>query len=469
MASFTLGPDWRFHVGDTIYCWRQGGGLRPATPTAVTSATVAANSTTTFTGLNADAQYLAGKAVSGPFVTFQTDPADDVDPDLRATGLWVDTWRIANAGTPIFSNYAQTGARFTHVMMNVWERTHLAALKAANPDITVWAYQNAIYDRVLLNAANGFQPDCACGISREEVTAAAAVTDWYARNAGALVLNPTNGSDRLLRLDLPEVQAPWVANAIARAQSGTTDFDGIFADDYNVNVPTLTVPVTTDQGWWLRCLRPWVNAVYPSLRANGLMLLPNFGAAGAYTELADSFALMDGFCDEFWMRYAGGSWNGYWYHAMLMVERAVAQGTMAFLNTPGASNSDTTSLVSGLAAALLVTDATDPSLVVYGFSGVDYSTEKYDATYFGMDIGSPSGARAWTGTAYASCLIRYFTDGVVVLNPGYNPGGSVGGDGQQRTGSTVVSLTGGTYTGSGLTSVASVTLPAGSGAILNRD
>lgn len=75
MASFTLGSDSRFHVGDTINCYAAGGGLTPSSPTPVTSSTVAADSTTSFTGLNDGGRYLAGKTLAGPFVSFQTDSA----------------------------------------------------------------------------------------------------------------------------------------------------------------------------------------------------------------------------------------------------------------------------------------------------------------------------------------------------------------------------------------------------------
>lgn len=75
MASFTIGPDSRFHVGDTIYCYRQGGGLVPVSVTPTTMSTVQANSTVTFTGLAFDTGYLAGLAITGPFVQFNTDAA----------------------------------------------------------------------------------------------------------------------------------------------------------------------------------------------------------------------------------------------------------------------------------------------------------------------------------------------------------------------------------------------------------
>lgn len=75
MATFTTGIDQRFHVGDTIYCYRKGSGLTPLSVTPVTSSTVAADGTVEFTGLNDATTYLAGKTVTGPFVEFRTPDA----------------------------------------------------------------------------------------------------------------------------------------------------------------------------------------------------------------------------------------------------------------------------------------------------------------------------------------------------------------------------------------------------------
>lgn len=78
MASFTLGPDPRFHVGATLYCYR-GTGLVPASPTVVDTAVVAADSTTTFEDLDRGTSYLAGLSVNGPFVSFRVEAAGGTD------------------------------------------------------------------------------------------------------------------------------------------------------------------------------------------------------------------------------------------------------------------------------------------------------------------------------------------------------------------------------------------------------
>jgi hypothetical protein len=73
MASFTISPDIRFRAGETIYCYRgTPSGIVPLSITPVTSAVVASDSTTTFTDLQADARYMAGKSTAGPFVSFRT-------------------------------------------------------------------------------------------------------------------------------------------------------------------------------------------------------------------------------------------------------------------------------------------------------------------------------------------------------------------------------------------------------------
>lgn len=71
-VSFVMGPDPRFHVGQTIYLWLEGSADRPKFPTPLMSAVVAADSTTTFSGLDQHQGYLAGFVVSGPFISFRT-------------------------------------------------------------------------------------------------------------------------------------------------------------------------------------------------------------------------------------------------------------------------------------------------------------------------------------------------------------------------------------------------------------
>lgn len=96
MPSFTLGPDTRFRVGDTIRCYRGGGGLVPASPTPVGTSSVAADSTTTFADLDYGTRYLAGKTTAGPFVEFATAPSlSDADGTVAESSLvrrcrWVD-------------------------------------------------------------------------------------------------------------------------------------------------------------------------------------------------------------------------------------------------------------------------------------------------------------------------------------------------------------------------------------------
>lgn len=85
MATFTLDPDSRFHVGATVYLWR-GGGLIPINPSPVTNATVAADSTTTFTGLAEGVAYMAGLTIAGPFVSFSTPPSSNPDDGTGSTG-----------------------------------------------------------------------------------------------------------------------------------------------------------------------------------------------------------------------------------------------------------------------------------------------------------------------------------------------------------------------------------------------
>jgi len=409
----------------------------------------------------------AGTPGSANKYVTDTDPRMSGGTVPRTTGMWVDFFRLANDGTPVFSNYATTVSRFKYVIMNVNQRGHVASLKAQNTLVKCLAYQDIIYDAVLMSGTN-YQNDCPSLISREEAEAPGWNPDWYVRSGGALVLNPFGSGGRLLRLHLPEIQAAAVVNAAYRARSGTADWDGIFGDDCNYNVPTIDIPYTTDLTWYQGALKPFIQSFSQGMHDNGLLHFPNMGNLGEYAILIELMPFIDGYLDEFWTRYGGGGWNGYWYDGLLAAEKVVSLGRgTVLLGTQGATNTDTTAMRSGLATALMIVDTVDPARVAWGFTGIDHTNEKWDAV-FEYAIGPPTGARAWTGTAFDSGLIRYFSDGVAVTNPGYNPG-APNGNGAQRTGSINVTLTGGAYTGSGRTSVTSVTLAAGEGAVMTRD
>lgn len=107
MASFTLGPDVRFPPGTLMRIY-QGSSLGQPVGPEVTSATVAADSTTLVTGLTGGMRYVAGTSTVGPFTTFLAPTGENVavaglasfdlieDPDTgwpeRPQGAQSGTW-----------------------------------------------------------------------------------------------------------------------------------------------------------------------------------------------------------------------------------------------------------------------------------------------------------------------------------------------------------------------------------------
>lgn len=71
MASFTASSDPRFRTGTVLNVYPGTGGGRASSSEIVTSATVAADGTVTFTGLPEGHQYVAGVTLAGPFVSFE--------------------------------------------------------------------------------------------------------------------------------------------------------------------------------------------------------------------------------------------------------------------------------------------------------------------------------------------------------------------------------------------------------------
>lgn len=105
MASITLSPDVRFPAGTTLHVYRAvGGSLIPASA-SLTNATVASNSTVTFTGLEDNGRFIAGPSVNGPFAAFQTPPVVDEEEGGGAQIAMVETdagYNPAQAGRPWF-------------------------------------------------------------------------------------------------------------------------------------------------------------------------------------------------------------------------------------------------------------------------------------------------------------------------------------------------------------------------------
>jgi hypothetical protein len=388
----------------------------------------------------------------------------------NTTRAWNLFHRIAVALSPAQTSPQVTASRFDAVIcqMNASNRAWMGALKGYNPKVLALGYQETPYTRYLDVSANGYSSDCAAGVSEEQT---AANPTWYEKTAGnAFITNPVvQIPDRLLNVGLSAVRTAWKTNAIARAHAGAASFDGIFGDDTNYHLGTAGTPAdyANDAAWWT-AQSGMYQTIYPDFVAAGLHLIPNLGAWQSNTQAWDNshgtdnvgniLPYVDGAMEEFFVMYANGSLSGYYHNDLGAMERCVAAGKRYYAQVHGTA----TTARYGFATLLIGAHATDRTLQSIGYSstGQDYVNE-YWLPEFDYAIGAPVEAKVEIGgnAVGFNAFRRYYSNGVALVNPAYNI------DGSARSSSVAFALNA-KYTGSGIAATNSVTLAAGTGAVM---
>jgi hypothetical protein len=199
----------------------------------------------------------------------------------------------------------------------------------------------------------------------------------------------------------------------------------------------------------------WQDAVYsffarvaPQLHAAGLGVVANIGGSTVTPGLWQRWNRpLDGAMEESWTDGGVGLAQQIpdWRTKLNNVAWSEANGKYAILNSYNSTESGNTY---GLASMLLVAN---------GWSTYDTANSKYQSEtwYPEYDTANQLGAPVGPFTVLPNGVYRRdFTNGVVLVNPSGSP-------------ATPVTL-GGTFSGSGLTGVSSVSLGATSGVVLTR-
>jgi hypothetical protein len=388
--------------------------------------------------------------------------------------------RLAIANPPVMTDPATTAARFDTIFTGYPNRAWLASLRATNPTLEALLYQET-YARGLAVPANGFASDCHAGVSIEEADATPAMYEKTAANA--FINNPNFGSDRLLNVGRSDVRTAWSGNSRARALAGspsTQDFSGVFGDDVNYHLGTSGTPAdyANDAAWWA-AQKGMYQTIYPDFTGAGLHLVPNLGGWQTQTSTWDSawntahsivdkvgdvLPYVDGALEEFFTvyAYAANAFSGWWHHSLGAADRCIAAGKRFYAQSHGSE----ANALYAFASLMMAAHATDASLQSFGYSGLnqDYANEYWPA-FLETDIGTPVSAREEVGSGALGfrAFRREFSNGWAAVNPAYNI------DGSPRSGSVVVALDGGTFTDVNHTSVTTVTLAPGEGAVLSMD
>jgi hypothetical protein len=255
-------------------------------------------------------------------------------------------------------------------------------------------------------------------------------------------------------------QQACVAEVIAIAKAN--GFDGVYWDDVNYSLSWslrysgATIPAYPTDDSWQKAHTSFLTYAEAQIHAASLLLMGNIASngptcGGAAPNCWQQWnTLMDGAMEQSWTDGSLGPAQQipYWPNKLVNAAWSEAHGKVTILD---AFNSTEAGNTYGIASMLLVaggnltygTDNSSPTLAETWY--LEYTTAQ--------QLGAAVGAYSQLANGVYK---RQFANGVVLVNP---------------TASSVAtfSLGGGTYSGSGLTGVASVSLPPTTGYVLLKD
>jgi Hypothetical glycosyl hydrolase family 15 len=350
--------------------------------------------------------------------------------------------RVAIASGARLSNYKWSAEHDQVVILQPWETGQLRRLKRVNPSVVVLMYKNAS----AASSSAGPGHTYATGVSFRQARA----HRWLLRNRRGRFFT-FNGYPWLwaVNIDSRSYQRAWIANVVK--DLGRDPWNGVLLDDVN---PTIA------GHYCVRCLarypsnrayqgamESFLGQVGPALKARGKLAIANLGAWSTHVSVVDSWLpYLSGGIDEQFVKVGDRADTGYrsppmWARELGEIQTTQSEGKL-FIGLTHSSDSDERAAVYGYASELLAADG----YALYSMSA-NYSTESWFPEY-GYAIGSPSGIFSVDPNGVYR---RAFTDGLVLVNP--------------TTSRRTVSL-GGTYSGSGVINVSTVTMRPQSGLVL---
>jgi hypothetical protein len=331
------------------------------------------------------------------------------------------------------------------MVMNTYDSATVTALKAANPGLKIFMYVDmmssdptdptGIADWVGYTNANQNHPD------------------WFLQGAGGnRLIFESYPSSRVMDVGNQAYQDAGIAHVVAMAKA--SGFDGVFLDDANASLrwvvaggSAASVSYPTDAAWQA-AVYSFFTRVAPQLHAAGLGVVANIGGSTVTPGLWQKWnAPLDGAMEEAWTD--GGEGLGQqvpdWSTKLENIAWSESNGKYAILNSYNTTEAGNTY---GLASMMLVAGC---------WSSYDTANSRYQSEtwYPEYDTAAQLGAPLGGFTVLPDGVYRRdFANGVVLVNPSTSPAGVVG--------------LGGTFSGSGVTDVSSVSLGATSGVILLR-
>lgn len=304
--------------------------------------------------------------------------------------------------------YGDGAGQYRVIFLQESMYTLLPAIREANPDAVVLAYQKV----------GGMRPDGgdtpSTGVQTHE-----AQESWFLHGPDGARLEycdyPVDAAD----IGDTGYQQRWLDNVRSRLLAH--GFDGVMMDDVNTfpghclgsqGTPIAEYP--TDEAYG-DAVVAFMAAVGPELKAAGLLVAPNVAmnpwddTMRAQTEAM--FPSISHLTREYWMRWDDSpSFTGdEWLQTLTLMEDAEAAG-VGFLGLTYGPGHEGAALGQryGRASFLLAWDGTQES--AWGY--LDEAIDPYSAEWE-PDIGLPDGPRAAVGVGWQ----RPYTGGLVLVNP----------------------------------------------------
>ena len=355
-------------------------------------------------------------------------------------------FRYAIDSNPDFTNLTRTAERNGYVVLQAWRLNELRAIKAADPNVKVLVYKNLSF------AATNAHPT---GLSSTGVTLAEAEAnpDWFLKNTSGQRFS-SGGYSWLWAMDVgnPDYQRRWADNVVGEVQRN--GWDGVLLDDVN---PTMkyhynvaSVAKYPSDAAYSAATRSALAQIGPRIQATGKLAIANNACWVEYFSTGvDWLQFLSGAMDEMFLKWSTSAGQGYrgesqWTTQLNELKETQRQGKV-FIGKTQSSNTDAAAARYGFATVLLGTQGNA------AFSFGDHTVETPIFPEYSLAIGTPAAAEERLSNGVHR---RAFSSGQVLVNP---------------TAATQSVSLGAAYSGSGLTSVSSVTMAPQTGLILKRD
>jgi hypothetical protein len=352
-----------------------------------------------------------------------------------------------NRETYSYSSTLSTSAEANRYQIMVLQSTNYAMvplLHAANPNLKILMYMHPWLGRVTdpsaLSVCTSVQDDFAHH------------PDWFLHDQNG---NPIEVSNQNYLMDIGNAAYQQACVSHANAMAKQYGFDGVMYDGIVASLQWelpagISVPEYPTNTSWQNATTTFVNYAGPATHAQGLLVIGNMCGTTLTPGLWQLWTTpFDGGTEESWTDGGQGLAQQVqdWPKKLANVAWSEANGKYALVHS---YNSTETGDTYGLASLLLVAGGWSS----YSTSNIDYtSSETWWPEYNTAELlGAPQGAYTQLGNGVYE---RVFANGIVLVNPTLSSIPSF-------------SLGGGTYSGSGLTNVTSVSMGATSGLILLR-